>query len=127
MLSLPFFSLFAGRLQRSKLTCVSDSSESSERLQSQPVLVTHHMLLPSIAQRLSDYNSVNLWIPTIYSAFNLGFLHSQINALYAHSTLTRPVKTEQSKSFPIDFCLSLCWSGHWGVFHKALFITCVLL
>lgn len=42
-------------------------------------------------------------------------------------SLTWPMRNEQSKSFPIDFCFSLFWCRHWGVFHKALFIARVLL
>lgn len=93
---------------------------------------SHHMLLPSMAQRQNDWNSIHLWIPTFDSAFNwifctlkyMRFMHTHT---HTHRALTLPMRNEQSKSFPIDFCLSLCWCGHQGVFHKAVFITCVLL
>lgn len=48
----------------SKLTCVSGTGSCSD---------SQHMLLPSVAQRLDDWNGIHLWISIFDSAFNWVF------------------------------------------------------
>lgn len=88
-----------------------------------------HMLLSCTAQKKYCWKCIYLWIsiPSC-SAFNWDFCTLKCMHYMPRTHIHSHCTWEMNRASPsIDFCFSLCWVEHWGLFRKALFITCFLL
>ncbi len=92
---------------------------------------SHHMLLPSIAQRQNDWNSIHLWIPTFDSAFNwvlctLKCMHYMLWDAHTPATHTHTANekwAEQVLSHWFLLFIMLVWALG-GISQSALYHLC---